>query len=194
MRSLDWAAASFQRPGHKPLFSPTEPQPSARGRTIQVLDHILALHTRPSLTLEEIAGRLRVSGTDLSDALNRVSCRGFLDHLHAVRVLHATALLADSPDSIAMIARACGDYCAPQLNRHFGHHVHTTPTRFRGILALPCTAIQRSFSEESSQVVDGRLRTSLACRLLYGSRNFNRRSLRSEEPVMSSVSREVLPQ
>src|SRR5207245_1980915 len=94
--------------GHKALLSQTEAEPSPAFEPIQLLDHILALHTHPSLTLQEISGRLHVSEAYLSDVVNRVSCRSFLDHLHAVRVLHATALLADSPDSVAMIARACG--------------------------------------------------------------------------------------
>lgn len=131
---------------HTALFSRTDAAPSPRVRTIQVLDHILALHARPSLTLAEIAGRLQVRETYLSDVLNRVSGRGFLEHLHAIRVLHAMARLAEGPDKVATIARASGYCCASQLNRHFRRHVHTTPSRFRRLLTFPRTLTQRSFS------------------------------------------------
>lgn len=103
----------------------------ARTRVAQALDAILLRHTRPSLSLRDVAAQLRISDTYLCEVLVRVSGRGFLSHLHAVRVLHALVLLAQTDVTIEAIARECGYLQASHLNCHFRNLLGTTPTRFR---------------------------------------------------------------
>lgn len=105
----------------------------ARIRLSETLERILVWHTRPSLTLREISAFMNVREEYLSQLINRVSCHSFLNHLHAVRTLHAAAALADSRHTVEQIARDCGYILAPQLNRHFKHLLHLTPKRFRRV-------------------------------------------------------------
>jgi AraC-like DNA-binding protein len=106
-------------------------KPSAHERSAQALDLVVVLHTRQSLTLRDIAAQLRIGDAHLCAVLKRTSGRGFLGHLHTIRVLHAIVLLAETDLTIKATARRCGYHHGPQLNRHFRKIVHTTPTRFR---------------------------------------------------------------
>src|ERR1051326_8374855 len=96
------------------------PAPSStRERVCAALRHVLAWHNRRSLTVADIAESLCVSAAYLSDSINRLSQHGFFEHLHAVRVLHAAALLAETSDSPYTIAQRVGYLNAQHLNSHF---------------------------------------------------------------------------
>lgn len=103
-------------------------------RVCQALSRVLQWHTRHSLTLSAIAESLGIGVPYLSDAINRVSRRGFFAHLHAIRVLHATVALSNTDDPVDVIAHNIGYAGASHLDRRFHRHLHTTPTRFRSLV------------------------------------------------------------
>lgn len=103
----------------------------ARHRTVQGLDAIFAFHTRPSLSLREVAKHVDVSESYLCGLLRTYSGKGFLTHLHAVRVLHAIVLLVDTRELIGAIAHHCGYLQTFQLDRQFQRRFHATPGEFR---------------------------------------------------------------
>jgi AraC-like DNA-binding protein len=139
-------AVRFSR---RPLSAEPAGRPSARRRAAQVLDRVLALHSQPSLTLRQIAATLGRREQYLSQALNDVSRRKFTDHLNAIRLLHAVALLADTRDTVDSVALECGYACPEQLNRVFRNRLHVTPTRLRRLLDVENarrTKLQRNSS------------------------------------------------
>jgi AraC-like DNA-binding protein len=72
------------------------------------LDAIFVLHTRPSLSLRDVAEHVHLSESYSCGLLRTSSGKGFLSHLHAVRVLHAIVLLADTRELVGAIAHHCG--------------------------------------------------------------------------------------
>jgi AraC-like DNA-binding protein len=120
------------------------PRSTTRERVAQAAARIFAWHTRASLTGREIAASLGVGSAYLSDSINRISHRGFFDHLHAIRILHAAVELAETNDSVAMIAGRVGYSCAPQLVRSFHKILHVTPGRFRTVAAQKMPACRKS--------------------------------------------------
>jgi AraC-like DNA-binding protein len=120
---------------------------STADRVRSALRRVLAWHQRPGLTLSQIAGSLGVSVQYLSESINQLSHHGFRDHLHAIRVLHAAALLVETQDSVDAVARHVGYLTAPHLTRHFCSLLHVTPARFRILTYAKCQAVQRNPTE-----------------------------------------------
>src|SRR5262249_31103368 len=84
----------------------------------------------------DIADSLDVGAAYLSDSVNRLSTQGFFEHLHSIRVLHASVLLAETADSIDVIAHRVGYLGAPHLTRHFRTILHGTPARFSRVCSF----------------------------------------------------------
>ena len=110
------------------------PQSIPHERATQAILIIMSRYSEASLTLHDLAAQMRLSHTYLSDVLARCSGYGFLEHLHAVRVLRAAAQLYRGSDSITQIARCCGYKREFQLARHFREYIGLSPSRFRRLI------------------------------------------------------------
>jgi YesN/AraC family two-component response regulator len=106
---------------------------STPDRVRSALRRVLAWHHEPALKLNRIADSLSLSVQYLSESIHRISHRGFLDHLHAIRVLHAAVALIETQESVHSITRRVGYLTAPHLTRQFHRVLHVTPARFRTV-------------------------------------------------------------
>jgi AraC-like DNA-binding protein len=118
-------------------------RPSTCSQAHRALAVLLALHSRPALTLDTVAERLNVSVAYLSASIKSRTGRGFLDHLHALRVLHAVLLLQESSATIGEIAARCGYRRTSHLDKHFHTRLHMSPMRFRRLMRCSSERVRK---------------------------------------------------
>jgi len=104
-------------------------------RLQQVLGLLLMSYTNDGVTLQDLSGRLNTTRGHVSTLINSRTGRSFLEHLHALRVVHAVLLLTDSEMSVQEIAVRCGYRQTSHLDRHFAARLRLAPGRFRRLQA-----------------------------------------------------------
>ncbi|HEX5475693.1 MAG TPA: helix-turn-helix domain-containing protein [Vicinamibacterales bacterium] len=112
--------------------------PSARVRCESAVRLLLAAYADPALDLDHAASALGVSRWYLCHLFPRETGYRFSVHLHGLRVLKATLLLA-APLTVKEVAAGVGYLSAGELGRHFRQWMHMTASEFReGCLVYSC--------------------------------------------------------
>ncbi len=89
-------------------------------------------HLDSDLSLDKLAGLLRIHPHHLSQALNDHLGKNFYDYINEQRIAHARALLLDQPDlPVVDVAIACGYNNKNSFYNSFRRFVGMTPTEFR---------------------------------------------------------------
>lgn len=88
------------------------------------------------LKLREVARRLAVSPSHLTQVLKAATGHTFGAHLHARRVAAARLLLADSELSVKEVACCVGYATTTQLDRHFRKSVRRSPSAYRAAVRV----------------------------------------------------------
>ena len=104
------------------------------------LTSLLASRFQAGLTFRQLAARLGVSSRYLSTLVRMGTDRGFLDHLHALRIVHAAWQLQDARKPIRQVAAEFGYRRRSHFHRHFSARLHITPRRFRRLCAVSRSA------------------------------------------------------
>jgi AraC-like DNA-binding protein len=97
-------------------------------RALNVLERC---YTRPELRLSTVARGLGLSGSRCAHLLKERTGFTFRQHVHRLRVEHATRLLAQGGLSIKEISSAVGYGSASSLDRHFKEALGLTPGLWR---------------------------------------------------------------
>lgn len=101
-----------------------------RKRLDEVLRFIHANHQR-ALTLPEVAKVAGLGPESFSRFFRRVTGHTFIETLIQIRLASALALLAESPETIAAVAFACGFEDLSNFNRQFRRTYGITPSEAR---------------------------------------------------------------
>lgn len=92
------------------------------------------LHTDPSLSLSELASRLKLPHTHISQAINRQEHMNYSDFINLWRVEEAKSLLKDPQNhklTLLYIAQQSGFKSSSAFNAAFRKVADTTPSQFR---------------------------------------------------------------
>jgi AraC-like DNA-binding protein len=102
----------------------------------RALAALLMLYNVNGVTLHRVASALALTDSYLSAMIVSRTQRGFLEHLHALRIIHAVGLLATTDEPVARIANHSGYRQLSHFDRHFHARLHATPVRFRSFLTV----------------------------------------------------------
>jgi len=105
------------------------------------LETIRLSHTRPSLSLDVVSGRVAVSRFTLSRLVNRATGQRFSMNVHTCRVLHAALLLERTRLSVKEVAAAVGYAQTSDLDRAFNRFLSMTPGLFRSMATQTSAAL-----------------------------------------------------
>jgi AraC-like DNA-binding protein len=101
------------------------------GKLAQLME-IEQPHLDSDLSLDKLAGLLRVHPHHLSQALNDHLGKNFYDYINEQRMLHARRLLVEQPElPVVDVAIACGYNNKNSFYNSFRRFVGMTPTEFR---------------------------------------------------------------
>jgi AraC-like DNA-binding protein len=84
-----------------------------------------------AMVLDGLAEEFEITSGYLSILVRSTTQRGFLDHLHALRIIHAAWQLQDVGKPIRQVATECGYRRVSHFDRHFTAPLHVTPQRYR---------------------------------------------------------------
>jgi LacI family transcriptional regulator len=98
------------------------------------LEFIQAQHHR-NLSVPEIAGAVAMSRSGLEKAFRDYYVRPPAEELRRARLEHAKAMLRDTDEKIAGVARATGFQTSQNLCRVFRRSIGTTPKQYRMMCA-----------------------------------------------------------
>lgn len=95
---------------------------------------IAAEYSRP-IRIEEVSRRVATSPRQLQRVFADVGGRGFREHLRAIRMAHATELLARTQLPVKLIARRVGYDDASQFSKAFKRTYGMSPSKLRATTA-----------------------------------------------------------
>ncbi|WP_170405481.1 helix-turn-helix transcriptional regulator [Ruegeria arenilitoris] len=89
------------------------------------------LYLEPNITVQRLARRLSVPARDVSSAVNRVQGTNMSQFVNRFRLAHAARLLADTDQSVAMIATQSGFMSRSNFYREFKRVYGQAPIEYR---------------------------------------------------------------
>jgi len=98
------------------------------------LGHLGSAESPDAGRLSDLARRLNVSRSRLSQRVFQQTGLTFTGHLKLARMNIATRLLQETRQTVRAVATAVGYAHAPNLDKQFRSHFHITPTQFRRLL------------------------------------------------------------
>jgi len=125
---LDWFRFAMEQ--SKASTQPNRTKPSHKLLIQQACD-FMQKHFRDSLSLDEIAHAVGVSGEHLARIFRTEHGQTVMNQLFATRIYHAKKTLLRSADSLDQIAELSGFTTTSHFCRIFKEHTALTPTEYR---------------------------------------------------------------
>ncbi len=119
-----------------------QPKISAAEQLVRHVESIVAERYHIPLRLKEIAQEVGTSDTYLRAQFVRLRSRTPSQHVQAVRVKHALALLQTSTLTLESVAECCGYNSASHLTRHIKRATGQTPGALRGQIFHGVTVLE----------------------------------------------------
>jgi AraC-like DNA-binding protein len=112
------------------LFDHAGNAPDEYRRLTPVLEYVIA-HYRQRISVEDLAGRAGLSGSQLQREFRRLFGMRVGDYLLRLRILMAQRRLRETADAIGRIATDCGFYDQSHFTRAFKAHTGLPPQQYR---------------------------------------------------------------
>jgi transcriptional regulator GlxA family with amidase domain len=110
--------------------------PDEYQRLTPALEYALA-HYRQRISVEDLAGRVGLSASQLQREFRRLFGMSVGDYLLRLRILMAQRRLRETADAIGRIATDCGFYDQSHFTRAFKAHTGLPPQQFRRLGGRP---------------------------------------------------------
>jgi AraC-like DNA-binding protein len=104
--------------------------PDQQDRISKVCEYI-EQHLNESMYVEELAQMVGLSRSAFSRLFTKTTGRSVPQHVNALRITHATRLLAETDLTVGQIAYECGFVSPAHFQREFRKHQHCAPLVYR---------------------------------------------------------------
>jgi AraC-like DNA-binding protein len=115
------------------LFDHAGNAPDEYRRLTPVLEYVI-VHYRRRISVEDLAGRAGLSGSQLQREFRRLFGMSVGDYLLRLRILMAQRRLRETADAIGRIATDCGFYDQSHFTRAFKAHTGLPPQQYRRLI------------------------------------------------------------